>query len=824
MTQDVAKNKNATPGRRPVHIILIGLGLVVLVAAGLWHWRIPLAELLIARQTGIDLEIERFDRDRLLASDLAFGDDGAVLVDWVEIGYTIGGLLRGEVRRVKLDGLRLRAAFDGARFTIPGLDIGLQPERDGPLEALLPLPLIPFEFENMDIGLATDSGPMVLTGSLSYQPVAQGQATIQGSFDLATGADRAIVGIDGNLTQDGKTDIEAAFAVAVSGTIFGDIVIGRADLSAGVAAAGVTAGLTLAADTKLGRLRLEADGRSSSLSAADFIAANFRGRIDQTGTGTQPRGLAFELRDLHRQDGALGGNFHLDADQGFLSVGQTRLDNFSAVIDGELLWSEAGAGLSFGPETRVTSARLSLAGPDPTTLTGAFELLPGSLQQLRYHLRDGISIDLEFGEMSLRAGGGRLSAAGLTLRMDRGGGLASLIGGQFRLPDTAIAFDGIGADFTWGADGRPEGVLEIDRIAEFGPATIVPLRGDFVVTPEGATEMAVSGHLVDASRLLRAELSAHHDLASGAGAAVARMTRINFGPDGAQPGRLFPVLQNLVKQVNGFLDFRGTARWDRDGLDSKGDLLLDLAHVTTGELRLDNLVAALHFDSLLPLTTPPGQEVLVGRLDIGVPVTQGRMEVQLRADGKIEAVVTALSMFGGAVVTDPFVIDPATGDLAALLRADGLVLDELLGSAELGTLTSTGTLTGEIPISVMGGELSISGGRLQAVPGGGVIVYAPNQSGDAVGAANDSVALVLEALKNFHYDDVVMTIDEGEAETLDLRLALSGRNPALYDGKPFELNIAISGPLREVLNQGLDTITMPPDMLDRIGVFGSPAQ
>lgn len=76
--------------------------------------------------------------------------------------------------------------------------------------------------------------------------------------------------------------------------------------------------------------------------------------------------------------------------------------------------------------------------------------------------------------------------------------------------------------------------------------------------------------------------------------------------------------------------------------------------------------------------------------------------------------------------------------------------------------------------------------------------------------------LFLQLVHDFTYDSVRVTLDEDPSGGVSSRFEIRGSNATVYDGIPVELNISMSGPLRDILHQSIKTYTLPERLLTRI--------
>jgi hypothetical protein len=108
-------------------------------------------------------------------------------------------------------------------------------------------------------------------------------------------------------------------------------------------------------------------------------------------------------------------------------------------------------------------------------------------------------------------------------------------------------------------------------------------------------------------------------------------------------------------------------------------------------------------------------------------------------------------------------------------------------------VSGSGRLSGAIPVAVRSGEVAIPRGELAAK--GGVLQVRSQQVASLLSGGGESVKLLLDALRDFHYDELTVTVEkafEGEAV---VRLQLAGENPAVMNGQPFRINLNLAGNL-----------------------------
>jgi hypothetical protein len=289
---------------------------------------------------------------------------------------------------------------------------------------------------------------------------------------------------------------------------------------------------------------------------------------------------------------------------------------------------------------------------------------------------------------------------------------------------------------------------------------------------------------------------------------------VTFAPGGVQPQRLVPLLGRQVSEVAGRLDADGELRWDADGVDGTLSVLLEDLSLTTGPARIERLNGVVRLDHLLPPSTPPDQRLSVALLDIGLPLTDGLLTFQLEP----EAVAVERLRFrlaGGTLRAAPFRLGSAETTIPVTLIAQGLDLAQILEQIELTGLTGEGTIDGTLPITISGTEAVVSGGQLRA-RSPGWLRYRPAEPPTAIEAGGEGMELLLQALENFRYEELRITLDGRTDAEMDVDLHLRGANPGLYDGYPIEFNLSLGGELANILRTGLGTWAIPEAVRERM--------
>jgi hypothetical protein len=401
-------------------------------------------------------------------------------------------------------------------------------------------------------------------------------------------------------------------------------------------------------------------------------------------------------------------------------------------------------------------------------------------------------------------------------------GRVVLSGGAVQAPEHQLRLSGIAADMHLSADrldpAQPNPVSIASIAHERAPPWFAPLRLAGVVRPEGE-KLAFDLELARPAGDVRLRVRGQHDLGRAAGQAKLDLPPVRFAPDRLQPAALAPLLTGVVVEVSGALALRGGLSWRAGGdLRTDLDLLVEDLAFSSGPARFAQINGVIALDRLAPPSTPPGQQLALGLIDIGLPLTDGLLTFDLEP-GKLLVEQLGWQLAQGRIRAAPFTIGSGPMRFATTLTAERLKLDEIFALAQLDGLSGEGTMHGSLPITIAGAEAVIEHGELVS-DGPGWVRYRPKQPPAALAAGGQNVNLLLQALENFRYKELRLTIDGRTDGEMDVGLHIAGANPDLYDGYPIEFNLNLEGALANVLRQGLSGYQIPERIREQMQGFG----
>ncbi|QJQ32851.1 YdbH domain-containing protein [Sphingomonas lacunae] len=340
-----------------------------------------------------------------------------------------------------------------------------------------------------------------------------------------------------------------------------------------------------------------------------------------------------------------------------------------------------------------------------------------------------------------------------------------------------------------------------------------PLRAEGVrlLFSDGVIETAGWLHEEDSGTPV-AELTIRHMLANGHGEARFAVPSLRFARDGLQPRDLSPLALGVIADAQGVVTGSGQLAWDSEGIRSSGDFATERLDFAAAFGPVERLSGRLRFDDLLTLSTPPHQEVLIGSVNPGIEVNDGRLLYQLRPGQKVRIEGGRWPFAGGELRLQPAWLDFGA-EVPRQLTFDVASVDAalFLQRFEFENISATGVFDGVLPTVFDQNGGRVDGGMLVSRSGGS-LAYVGELSIRDLGAYGN---LAFGALKSIRYDSLSVRLNgaiDGEMLTQVDFTGLSQGEGAMrnfltraVESLPFTFSIRITAPFRQLLSsaQGL---------------------
>ena len=376
-------------------------------------------------------------------------------------------------------------------------------------------------------------------------------------------------------------------------------------------------------------------------------------------------------------------------------------------------------------------------------------------------------------------------------------GGALIFGDQVSLLDE-LSLTGIAAG---SSDGIENVEMDLTRM-QVSSAGKVGLFAPFLINGQMRTANRLgkfTGDLFDEAQRQMGGYDGEHDWRTQSGFLKFDTGVLALKPNGFQPQVLFPVFADVMADANGAMRATGLIDWKDGSLTSNGEVeLIDIDFASlVGPVSGVN--SQIKLGSLLPLATLTPQRIDIQQIDVGIDLFFGEFLFSLMADGRVVLEEAVWPWAGGEIGFDraALILDDTPQELGLFVRSVDLA--EVFALLDIDGLTGSGFLEGQLPIRAEDGGITVLNGTMTSL-GGGTISYKGPVSLSS--ETEDGSKLMFDALENFSYDTIRVSISGRTTDDLKVAITLEGKNPAVLDGYPFKINISTEGPLAEMVREG----------------------
>jgi hypothetical protein len=606
---------------------------------------------------------------------------------------------------------------------------------------------------------------------------------------------------------------QAEEAHLVSVTKAGDEITGRTDVTLTWDSPVGTGQMDLAGWVVLGADNLPQDFRFDRLSLAVHEVPSPFGIADVTLVADGLRGPIAVAQgpieiEVAVKTGALGDIRYGGVD--LTSDGVFRLDGLSLALDlntlngtvsdmryGDLARFEETLDVNLSPDARNTQTVTTVFGADGSaTLT--FDLGVGVTSgTVIFGLEDPI--------MNGKAAFPTLSLEGFWVTGDDGldiqinGTSGSLLSSKGNV--TTLTFESFVAADT--VEGVLKGQLTLDPARDPSRPGL-PFESDFSLA-DGQLVMTGTAALPRDQTLGR--FSVAYNLEQEGGYAATSIGPLLFGGSDLRPSDLAPLGLPLTL-LSGEVYAETTFRLGTSDVAELGSVLVRDLEVETGDYRFQRINTAIELSEVWPPKTSDNQQLAIGLMQAGVPLTNIVATYALSSADAIDISSLSMDLAGGTISSDALAFRLDGSDSIATFIVNDVQLDQLAALSGLPGLTATGVLSGTIPVRLVPGDAIVENGQLSTIAPGS-IRYTPDASTAAVAESQSGYGLALQALEDFQYENLALTVNGSLSKDLEVGLQLKGNNPGLYDGYPIEFNLNLSGELANVIQGSLTGYRVP---------------
>ena len=301
-----------------------------------------------------------------------------------------------------------------------------------------------------------------------------------------------------------------------------------------------------------------------------------------------------------------------------------------------------------------------------------------------------------------------------------------------------------------------------------------------------------------------ANVEGRYNLEKGEGHASLHFDDLRFDPKGLQPSDLTPA-------VKGFLENATGATSGQVEITITGDEVISSARIGLDSLTFNGPTRAITqtagvtgeavFDSLFPLRSSGLQQLRVDLIDLdALKLENGLVEFELTGDDTLYLRNAEWQWFGGVLRIRDGVIPLGMESSNVSMVVESLDLALLADYINMDGLSAEGRIDGVLPLVFEGGAAKVANGIL-ATTRGGVFRYQGKALDSARASLGSSGELAVDALREFQFDRLTMTLNGDLDGEIEIGLRMEGKNPDLYGGVPIKYSINIEAPISGLIQQ-----------------------
>ncbi|WP_265570312.1 intermembrane phospholipid transport protein YdbH family protein [Sphingomicrobium nitratireducens] len=301
------------------------------------------------------------------------------------------------------------------------------------------------------------------------------------------------------------------------------------------------------------------------------------------------------------------------------------------------------------------------------------------------------------------------------------------------------------------------------------------------------------------------DVAVTHDLDTGRGEALLGVDDLVFD-ERLQPEELTPITQGVIALVIGRVRGDGRIAWgEGDEVVSTGTFDIIDTDLAAPFGPVTGLDTTIHFSDLLNLQTPANQMMRVDILNPGIPVEEGFVTYQLLGGQLVKIEHGEWPFMGGTLFLEETVLDfSKDSDKRLTFRVEAFDAELFVRRLEFDeTVFISGIFDGAFPLIFDDAGGRVTGGRLDARPGGGIIEYKAGTAELSLGAK-----LAMSIIRSLRYEAMIVRLDgdlDGEFATrMDIDGVRLGETTAAKIVKsvsniPVNMNVTINGPFRGLI-------------------------
>jgi len=361
---------------------------------------------------------------------------------------------------------------------------------------------------------------------------------------------------------------------------------------------------------------------------------------------------------------------------------------------------------------------------------------------------------------------------------------------------------------TEGKEWKTKGTLKVLNI-KTALENVIPPSTNLAIGFEANTLKFQAGLVAETTdKRVRLKGRLTHNLQTHHGTLQATLTPKPFSPSTLTLGRLIKPWKHPFDLTTGQLGVSLDCVWQpttggafQSLAVTRSDVTIALQHIggyyEKALIQDLNATMTIIANDLKNFSTLAPSRVSVGQVQSGITLHNALFDLNLRMGGgdrlpTIDIENFSADLFGGKISSPRMYVDLTRPPALFTISLRDIQLQKLLELEKQKGLNGTGILDGAIPITLSDESVEIHNGRIEARAPGGVIRFHPQkETTQTLIQSNPQMEIVLQSLRNFHYDVLKAEVNYKADGTLTLATRLEGKNPDLSKTRPLHLNLNV---------------------------------
>jgi len=185
-------------------------------------------------------------------------------------------------------------------------------------------------------------------------------------------------------------------------------------------------------------------------------------------------------------------------------------------------------------------------------------------------------------------------------------------------------------------------------------------------------------------------------------------------------------------------------------------------------------------------------DVNIPEVNAGIPISNINFKTKLNNTNTqlLQIQNFKADIFGGKVSAKSIPVSLTGKSFETKLEIVGLNVEKILEVYPQEKLSGTGLIDGTLPVAISKQGIIVKDGTLSS-RSPGLIRYAPDNLSSGLASTNQQFAVLLDALRNYHYSSLNLKVDYHQDGTLLLGVNMKGQNPDYNKGQAINLNLNI---------------------------------